>query len=85
MVILLDPRSLLPLDVNVEKAFEDSGAAGTVCHGASSRHDMKDRIRTGRGTGVLTHSQASESSVFGADVAPMIDGAPQQIPNDTLW
>lgn len=25
MVILLDPRSLLPLDVNVEKAFEDSG------------------------------------------------------------
>ena len=25
MVILLDPRSLLPMDVNVEKAFEDSG------------------------------------------------------------
>lgn len=25
MVILLDPRSLLPLDVNVEKAFEESG------------------------------------------------------------
>ena len=31
MVILLDPRSLLPLDVNVEKAFEDSGAASVAC------------------------------------------------------
>ena len=30
MVILLDPRSLLPLDVNVEKAFEDSGAASVA-------------------------------------------------------